>query len=224
MYEEARKAYLQANYAMLRKNAITCRKASRSIEAIQRGDDTFRFACQALAASLFDLTNADLTMVCNELGVPVLGDKDEEETPVETPVEAPVEAAAPVETAETPAATTSAEDMFGLSATPSAAPAEDMFASMQAAPAALTKERATALATIAEAQMEKLNNDLDAAMADDKTEECEKLSEEIESLETYAGELKKFAAGTVTEEPTAPSCFDEHFASKNAGDDLFLGM
>lgn len=222
---------------MLRKNAVTCRKASRSIEAIQRGDDTFRFACQALAASLFDLTNADLTMVCNQLGVPVLGDEDDE-APAETPAEAPApaeaaEAEAAVEApVETPAATTSADDMFGLSATPSAAPsaapaaapAEDMFASMQAAPAALTKERATALATIAEAQMEKLNNDLDAAMADDKTEECEKLSEEIESLETYAGELKKFAAGTVTEEPTAPSCFDEHFASKNAGDDLFLGM
>lgn len=216
---------------MLRKNAVTCRKASRSIEAIQRGDDTFRFACQALAASLFELTNADLTMVCNQLGVPVLGDKDDDETPVETPAEAPAAAETPA--AETPAATpaettpaetTPAEDMFGLSTTPSAAPAEDMFATMQAAPAALTKERATALATIAEAQMEKLNNDLDAAMADDKTEECEKLSEEIESLESYAGELKKFAAGTVTEEPKAPSCFDEHFASKNAGDDLFLGM
>lgn len=216
---------------MLRKNAVTCRKASRSIEAIQRGDDTFRFACQALAASLFELTNADLTMVCNQLGVPALGDKDDDETPVETPAEAPAAAetpAAETPAAETPAATpaetTPAEDMFGLSTTPSAAPAEDMFATMQAAPAALTKERATALATIAEAQMEKLNNDLDAAMADDKTEECEKLSEEIESLESYAGELKKFAAGTVTEEPKAPSCFDEHFASKNAGDDLFLGM
>ena len=221
---------------MLRKNAITCRKASRSIEAIQRGDDTFRFACQALAASLFDLTNADLTAVCNQLGVPVLGDKDEEEAPA-APAEAPEAPEAPVETAEapveapetTPAETTSAEDMFGLSAAPSApvapaAPVEDMFASMQTAPAALTKERATALATIAEAQMEKLNNDLDAAMADDKTEECGKLSEQIESLETYAGDLKKFAAGTVTEEPAAPSCFDEHFASKNAGDDLFLGM
>lgn len=217
---------------MLRKNAVTCRKASRSIEAIQRGDDTFRFACQALAASLFELTNADLTMVCNQLGVPALGDKDDDETPVETPAEAPAAAETPA--AETPAAetpaettpaeTTPAEDMFGLSTTPSAAPTEDMFATMQAAPAALTKERATALATIAEAQMEKLNNDLDAAMADDKTEECEKLSEEIESLESYAGELKKFAAGTVTEEPKAPSCFDEHFASKNAGDDLFLGM
>ena len=216
---------------MLRKNAVTCRKASRSIEAIQRGDDTFRFACQALAASLFELTNADLTMVCNQLGVPALGDKDDDETPVETPAEAPAAAetpAAETPAAETPAATpaetTPAEDMFGLSTTPSAAPAEDMFATMQAAPAALTKERATALATIAEAQIEKLNNDLDAAMADDKTEECEKLSEEIESLESYAGELKKFAAGTVTEEPKAPSCFDEHFASKNAGDDLFLGM
>ena len=216
---------------MLRKNAVTCRKASRSIEAIQRGDDTFRFACQALAASLFELTNADLTMVCNQLGVPALGDKDDDETPVETPAEAPAAAetpAAETPAAETPAATpaetTPAEDMFGLSTTPSAAPAEDMFATMQAAPAALTKERATALATIAEAQMEKLNNDVDAAMADDKTEECEKLSEEIESLESYAGELKKFAAGTVTEEPKAPSCFDEHFASKNAGDDLFLGM
>ena len=213
---------------MLRKNAVTCRKASRSIEAIQRGDDTFRFACQALAASLFELTNADLTMVCNQLGVPALGDKDDDETPVETPAEAPAAAETPADAAETPAATpaetTPAEVMFGLSTTPSAAPAEDMFATMQAAPAALTKERATALATIAEAQMEKLNNDLDAAMADDKTEECEKLSEEIESLESYAGELKKFAAGTVTEEPKAPSCFDEHFASKNAGDDLFLGM
>lgn len=214
---------------MLRKNAVTCRKASRSIEAIQRGDDTFRFACQALAASLFELTNADLTMVCNQLGVPALGDKDDDETPVETPAEAPAAAETPADAAETPAETTPAEttpaeDMFGLSTTPSAAPAEDMFATMQAAPAALTKERATALATIAEAQMEKLNNDLDAAMADDKTEECEKLSEEIESLESYAGELKKFAAGTVTEEPKAPSCFDEHFASKNAGDDLFLGM
>ena len=213
---------------MLRKNAVTCRKASRSIEAIQRGDDTFRFACQALAASLFELTNADLTMVCNQLGVPALGDKDDDETPVETPAEAPAAAETPADAAETPAATpaetTPAEDMFGLSTTPSAAPAEDMFATMQAAPAALTKERATALATIAEAQMEKLNNDLDAAMADDKTEECEKLSEEIESLDSYAGELKKFAAGTVTEEPKAPSCFDEHFASKNAGDDLFLGM
>lgn len=170
-------------------------------------------------------------MVCNQLGVPALGDKDDDETPVETPAEAPAAAetpAAETPAAETPAATpaetTPAEDMFGLSTTPSAAPAEDMFATMQAAPAALTKERATALATIAEAQMEKLNNDLDAAMADDKTEECEKLSEEIESLESYAGELKKFAAGTVTEEPKAPSCFDEHFASKNAGDDLFLGM
>ena len=171
---------------MLRKNAVTCRKASRSIEAIQRGDDTFRFACQALAASLFELTNADLTMVCNQLGVPALGDKDDDETPVETPAEAPAAAetpAAETPAAETPAATpaetTPAEDMFGLSTTPSAAPAEDMFATMQAAPAALTKERATAMATIAEAQMEKLNNDLDAAMADDKTEECEKLSEEI---------------------------------------------
>ena len=56
---------------MLRKNAVTCRKASRSIEAIQRGDDTFRFACQALAASLFELTNADLSRPLRRLLLPL---------------------------------------------------------------------------------------------------------------------------------------------------------
>ena len=193
----------------MRKNAVTCRKAVRRIDAIQRGDDTFRFACQALVSSLFDLTNTDLTEIAAKLDLPPLGDQDMEEVPTEEskePEEKPT------------------EDMFAtVSATPNAG--GDMFASMEAAPAGMTPDRAKQLAVIAEAQMEHKNNELDAAMADDKTEECEKLSEEIEMLEAYANELKKFAAGTTTEEPVAPACFDEFFASKSStGEDLFLGM
>ena len=161
-------------------------------------------------SSLFDLTNAELTEIAAKLNLPPLGDQDFEEVPMEEPKESE----------EKPA-----EDMFAtVSSTPEAG--SDMFASMEAAPAAgMTADRAKQLAVIAEAQMEHKNNELDAAMADDKTEECEKLSEEIEMLEAYANELKKFAAGTMTEEPVAPACFDEFFASKSsAGEDLFLGM
>ena len=210
VFDTANKAYLQTYYDVLRKNAITCRKAVRRIDAIQRGDDTFRFACQALVSSLFDLTNAELTEIAAKLNLPPLGDQDFEEVPMEEPKESE----------EKPA-----EDMFAtVSSTPDAG--SDMVASMEAAPAAgMTADRAKQLAVIAEAQMEHKNNELDAAMADDKTEECEKLSEEIEMLEAYANELKKFAAGTMTEEPVAPACFDEFFASKSsAGEDLFLGM
>ena len=209
VFDSTNKAYLQAHYEVLHKNAITCRKASRRIEAIQRGDDTFRFACQALVSSLFDLTNAELTEVAAKLNLPPLGDQDED-TPAEEPKE----------TAEKPA-----EDMFAIASAPTEQ-GGDMFASMEATPATgMTPDRAKQLAVIAEAQMEHKNNELDAAMADDKTEECDKLSEEIEMLEAYADELKKFAAGTVTETPVAPPCFDEFFASKSsAGDDLFLGM
>ena len=39
-----------------------------------------------------------------------------------------------------------------------------------------------------------------------------------------AAELKKFAAGTLTEAPVAPKCFDPNFASKSAGEDMFAGM
>lgn len=209
MFATANRAYLQAYYTMMRCNALACRKASRRIEAITRGDDTFRFACQALAASLFDITNAELTEVAQQLGAPVLGEEDEEEVAAEAPAaEAPA-----AEAAEQPAAEPAAE-----------APAEDMFASMASAPAGLTSDRATHLATIAAAQMEQKNEELDAAMAEEKNEECEKLSEEIEALEGYVGELKKFAAGEMQEEPAAPACFDENFATKSAGGDLFLGM
>ena len=47
-------------YDILRYNAIVCRNASRQIEAITRGDDIFRFACQSLVGSLYDLTKTDL--------------------------------------------------------------------------------------------------------------------------------------------------------------------
>ena len=197
-FEAASKAYYDVYYNILRNNAIVTRKASRTIEAITRGDDTFRFACQALASSIFDITNAELTEVATKANLPPLGENDDIEAPAEA---APVEAPVAVETSvavDAPAA----ESAGGL-----------------------TKERAEELARIAEAQMEDKNNKLDAAMAEEKYEECDVLSGESEKLETYASELKKFAKGETSEEPVAPECFDANFAVKaSSGEDLFLGM
>ena len=201
-FEAASKAYYDVYYNILRNNAIVTRKASRTIEAITRGDDTFRFACQALASSIFDITNAELTEVATKANLPPLGEND-----IEAPAEAaPVEAPVAVETSvavDAPAAETPAVESAG----------------------GLTKERAEELARIAEAQMEDKNNKLDAAMAEEKYEECDVLSGESEKLETYASELKKFAKGETSEEPVAPECFDANFAVKaSSGEDLFLGM
>ena len=139
------------------------------------------------------------------------------------------ETAAPAEQPAPAAPAAPADDMFNMDAAPAAAPADDMF-NMDAAPAPaaesgeLTKERASELAALAEAQMEDINNKLDAAMGEEKYEECEQLSAQSEALENYASELKKFASGE-GEAPTAPECFDVNFAVKaSAGDDLFLGM
>lgn len=202
-FEAASKAYYDMYYNILRNNAIVTRKASRTIEAITRGDDTFRFACQALASSIFDITNAELTEVATKANLPPLGENDDIEAPAEA---APVEAPATVETpvaVDAPAAETPAVESAG----------------------GLTKERAEELARIAEAQMEDKNNKLDAAMAEEKYEECDVLSGESEKLETYASELKKFAKGETSEEPVAPECFDANFAVKaSSGEDLFLGM
>ena len=69
------------------------------------------------------------------------------------------------------------------------------------------------------------NNKMDAAMAEEKNDECEALGAESEKLENYATELKKYARGEVKEEPVAPECFDANFAVKaSSGEDLFLGM
>ena len=202
-FEAASKAYYDVYYNILRNNAIVTRKASRTIEAITRGDDTFRFACQARASSIFDITNAELTEVATKANLPPLGENDDIEAPAEA---APVEAPATVETSvavDAPAAETPAVESAG----------------------GLTKERAEELARIAEAQMEDKNNKLDAAMAEEKYEECDVLSGESEKLETYASELKKFAKGETSEEPVAPECFDANFAVKaSSGEDLFLGM
>ena len=202
-FEAASKAYYDVYYNILRNNAIVTRKASRTIEAITRGDDTFRFACQALASSIFDITNAELMEVATKANLPPLGENDDIEAPAEA---APVEAPATVETSvavDAPAAETPAVESAG----------------------GLTKERAEELARIAEAQMEDKNNKLDAAMAEEKYEECDVLSGESEKLETYASELKKFAKGETSEEPVAPECFDANFAVKaSSGEDLFLGM
>lgn len=205
-FDEVRKDYLKTAYDMMRENAIALRRASRKIEAITRGDDTFRFACQALAGSLFDITNSDLNEIADQLGAPHLGDDDDE-------VKAP-------EAAET---TDAAEASVAPAAeVPSVAPASDKpTASVEGG---LTPERARELAAIAEAQMESKNNELDAAMGEEKFDECDKLSAESEALETYASELKKFAAGEMTEEPKAPECFDANFASKSVEGDMFAGM
>lgn len=202
-FEAASKAYYDVYYNILRNNAIVTRKASRTIEAITRGDDTFRFACQALASSIFDITNAELTEVATKANLPPLGENDDIEAPAEA---APVEAPATVETpvaVDAPAAETPAVESAG----------------------GLTKERAEELARIAEAQMEDKNNKMDAAMAEEKNDECEALGAESEKLENYATELKKYARGEVKEEPVAPECFDANFAVKaSSGEDLFLGM
>ena len=212
-FEAASKAYYDVYYNILRNNAIVTRKASRTIEAITRGDDTFRFACQALASSIFDITNAELTEVATKANLPPLGENDDIEAPAEA---APVEAPVAVETSvavDAPAAETPAVD----------APAAETPAVESAG--GLTKERAEELARIAEAQMEDKNNKLDAAMAEEKYEECDVLSGESEKLETYTSELKKFAKGETSEEPVAPECFDANFAVKaSSGEDLFLGM
>lgn len=218
----------------MRYNAIICRNASRRIEAITRGDDIFRFACQSLVGSLFDLTNTDLDETAKEAGLPALAETDDlpgaapaEEAPEAAPAaEAPADDMFNMDAA--PAAEAPAEDMFNMDAAPAAeAPADDMF-NMDAAPAAesgeLTPARASELAALAEAQMEDINNKLDAAMGEEKYDECEQLSAQSEALEQYASELKKFASGE-GEAPTAPECFDVNFAVKaSAGDDLFIGM
>lgn len=227
IFENTRRVYLEAHYAMLRSNAIVTRRAVRKIQAITYGDDTFRFSCEAIATALFELANSELMEIAAALNLPPLGEHDGEEAEEESNVaDAIEEMSSPMaeEEAEEEVTkeegemmmmeqqqtTTMEEDMFGMSATPVNAP--------------FNADRASHLATVAEAQMEQKNNDLDAAMEADKTEECEKLSEEIEQLEAYAGELKKFAAGEISEEPAAPACFDEFFAAKSNGDDLFLGM
>lgn len=204
-YEEARRAYLQAYYDLLRSNAITLRRASRTIESVTRGDDTFRFACQALAGSLFDITNNDLNTVADQLGLPHLGDNDDAPQPAQSPA--------------TPSAP-SAESTPSAPAAPAASPVQ------QSSPAEgpLTAERAQELAALAEAQMESKNNELDVAMGEEKYDLCDTLSAESEALETYAAELKKFASGALAEAPEAPKCFDPNFASKSAGDDMFAGM
>lgn len=200
-YEESRRAYLQAYYDLLRSNAITLRRASRTIESVTRGDDTFRFACQALAGSLFDITNNDLTAVADQLGLPHLGDQDDEPAS---------QSPQPAQAVPSPAAAPAA------AASPAGGEA--------AKEGELTAERAQELAALAEAQMESKNNELDVAMGEEKYELCDTLSAESEALETYAAELKKFASGAVTEVPVAPPCFDPNFASKSAGEDLFAGM
>ena len=217
IFENTRRVYLEAHYAMLRSNAIVTRKAVRKIQAITYGDDTFRFSCEAIVTSLFELANSELMEIAAALNLPPLGEHDGEEVEESSNVmDAIEEMSSPManpeeETgAETGAETAAGDDMFAMSDAPANGP--------------LTAERASHLATVAEAQMEQKNNDLDAAMEAEKEEECEKLGEEIEQLETYAGELKKFAAGEVSEEPVAPACFDEFFAAKSNGDDLFLGM
>ena len=186
-------------YDILRYNAIVCRNASRQIEAITRGDDIFRFACQSLVGSLYDLTKTDLEETAKEAGLPILTDADD--LPNTTPA-----------TEETPVT--------------EEAPAKDMF-SMDAAPASsteLTPERALELAGIAEAQMEDTNNKIDAAMNDEKYDECDALSAQSTALEEYAAALKKFANGEIPA-PSAPECFDVNFAVKaSAGDDMFAGM
>lgn len=204
-YEESRRAYLQSYYDLLRSNAITLRRASRTIESVTRGDDTFRFACQALAGSLFDITNNDLTAVADQLGLPHLGDQDDE------PVSSPVAAQAAPDAPAAPAA-------------PAASPAASASSAAEGKEGELTAERAQELAALAEAQMESKNNELDVAMGEEKYELCDTLSAESEALETYAAELKKFASGAVTEVPVAPPCFDPNFASKSAGEDMFAGM
>lgn len=201
-YEESRRAYLQAYYDLLRSNAITLRRASRTIEGVTRGDDTFRFACQALAGSLFDITNNDLTAVADQLGLPHLGDQDDE------PASQSPQPAQPAQAASPAAAAAAASPVSGEAAKEGE----------------LTAERAQELAALAEAQMESKNNELDVAMGEEKYELCDTLSAESEALETYAAELKKFASGAVTEVPVAPPCFDPNFASKSAGEDLFAGM
>lgn len=199
-YEESRRAYLQAYYDLLRSNAITLRRASRTIESVTRGDDTFRFACQALAGSLFDITNNDLTAVADQLGLPHLSDQDDETAASQSPEPAqPAQAASPA-AAASPVSGEAAKE------------------------GELTAERAQELAALAEAQMESKNNELDVAMGEEKYELCDTLSAESEALETYAAELKKFASGAVTEVPVAPPCFDPNFASKSAGEDMFAGM
>ena len=214
-------------YDILRYNAIVCRNASRQIEAITRGDDIFRFACQSLVGSLYDLTKTDLEETAKEAGLPILSDADDlpnttpatEETPVteETPAKDMFAMdAAPQE---------SAKDMFSMDAAPQES-AKDMF-SMDATPASsteLTPERALELAGIAEAQMEDTNNKIDAAMNDEKYDECDALSAQSTALEEYAAALKKFANGEIPA-PSAPECFDVNFAVKaSAGDDMFAGM
>lgn len=212
-YNNANKDYLNTYYDILRYNAIVCRNASRQIEAITRGDDIFRFACQSLVGSLYDLTNTDLEETAKEAGLPTLTDADD--LPGATPAteEAPVTEEAP------------AKDMFAMDAAPQE-PAKDMF-SMDAAPASsteLTPERALELAGIAEAQMEDTNNKIDAAMNDEKYDECDALSAQSTALEEYAAALKKFANGEIPA-PSAPECFDVNFAVKaSAGDDMFAGM
>ena len=200
-YEESRRAYLQAYYDLLRSNAITLRRASRTIESVTRGEDTFRFACQALAGSLFDITNNDLTAVAYQLGLPHLGDQDDEPAASQSPE--PAQPAQPAQDAQDAASPVSGE---------------------AAKEGELPAERAQELAALAEAQMESKNNELDVAMGEEKYELCDTLSAESEALETYAAELKKFASGAVTEVPVAPPCFDPNFASKSAGEDMFAGM
>lgn len=214
-FEVANKDFQGTYYDILKYNAIVCRNASRRIEAINRGDDIFRFACQSLVGSLFDITKTDLEEMAKEAGLPALTDEDD------------LPSAAP-ETAE-PAAAAPVDDMFNMDEAPkvAAAPADDMF-NMDEAPKAasgeLTKERALELAAIAEAQKEDIDTKLDAAMGEEKYDECDALSAKSDALEAYASELKKFANGEA-EAPTAPECFDVNFAVKaSAGDDLFAGM
>ena len=200
-------------YDILRYNAIVCRNASRQIEAITRGDDIFRFACQSLVGSLYDLTKTDLEETAKEAGLPILTDADDLPNTTPATEETPVTEEAP------------ANDMFSMDAAPQES-AKDMF-SMDAAPASsteLTPERALELAGIAEAQMEDTNNKIDAAMNDEKYDECDALSAQSTALEEYAAALKKFANGEIPA-PSAPECFDVNFAVKaSAGDDMFAGM
>lgn len=217
-FDFANKDYQGTYYDILKYNAIVCRNASRRIEAITRGDDIFRFACQSLVGSLFDITKTDLEEMAKEAGLPALTDDDD--LPSATP-----------ETAEAPAAPAAApaDDLFNMDEAPkvAAAPVDDMF-NMDEAPKAasgeLTKERALELAAIAEAQKEDIDTKLDSAMNEEKYDECDALSAKSDALENYASELKKFANGEA-EAPTAPDCFDVNFAVKaSAGEDLFAGM
>ena len=200
-------------YDILRYNAIVRRNASRQIEAITRGDDIFRFACQSLVGSLYDLTKTDLEETAKEAGLPILTDADDLPNATPATEEASVTEEAP------------AKDMFAMDAAPQES-AKDMF-SMDAAPASsteLTPEPAVELAGIAEAQMEDTNNKIDAAMNDEKYDECDALSAQSTALEEYAAALKKFANGEIPA-PSAPECFDVNFAVKaSAGDDMFAGM